>query len=102
MMQAGLEVLGGGGVTPVGLSADLEDDRKTNLIVNYLPQTMTQVVSHFLHLFTSRIEFTIIKSGNITVPLQVQTKALIFRFFLQINILISLIYTDMLIQIYIV
>ena len=51
MMQAGLEVLGGGGVTPVGLSADLEDDRKTNLIVNYLPQTMTQVVSHFLHLF---------------------------------------------------
>ena len=55
MMQAGLEVLGGGGVTPVGLSADLEDDRKTNLIVNYLPQTMTQVVSHFLHLFTSRI-----------------------------------------------
>ena len=51
MMQAGLEVLGGGGVTPVGLSADLEDDRKTNLIVNYLPQTMTQVVSHCLHLF---------------------------------------------------
>ena len=27
-------------------SPDLvEDDRKTNLIVNYLPQTMTQVVS---------------------------------------------------------
>jgi hypothetical protein len=46
MMQAGLEVLGGvGGVTPVGLNGELEDDRKTNLIVNYLPQTMTQVVS---------------------------------------------------------
>lgn len=29
-------------------SPDLvEDDRKTNLIVNYLPQTMTQVVSDF-------------------------------------------------------
>ena len=28
-------------------SPDLvEDDRKTNLIVNYLPQTMTQVVSN--------------------------------------------------------
>ena len=47
MMQAGLEVLGGGG-TPVGLNGDMEDDRKTNLIVNYLPQTMTQVVSQFL------------------------------------------------------
>jgi hypothetical protein len=49
MMQAGLDVLGGGGggVTPVGLNGDLEDDRKTNLIVNYLPQTMTQVVSPF-------------------------------------------------------
>jgi hypothetical protein len=34
-------------VTPVGLNGDLEDDRKTNLIVNYLPQTMTQVVSPF-------------------------------------------------------
>lgn len=29
-------------------SPDLvEDDRKTNLIVNYLPQTMTQVKIHF-------------------------------------------------------
>jgi hypothetical protein len=47
MMPGGLEVLGGGGgVTPVGLNGELEDDRKTNLIVNYLPQTMTQVVSH--------------------------------------------------------
>ena len=52
--------------------------------------------------YFSYIEFTIIKSGNITVPMQAHTKALMFRFFLQINILISLIYTDMLIQIYIV
>ena len=31
-------------------SPDLvEDDRKTNLIVNYLPQTMTQVPDHLHH-----------------------------------------------------
>merc|ERR1719187_1871540 len=41
-MQNGLEVLGG---TAINMSGqDMEDggDRKTNLIVNYLPQTMTQ------------------------------------------------------------
>jgi len=45
MMQSGLDALGvgvtGGGANP---QVDLDDaDRKTNLIVNYLPQTMTQV-----------------------------------------------------------
>jgi len=46
MMQSGLDALGvgvqgGGGNSP---QVDLDDaDRKTNLIVNYLPQTMTQV-----------------------------------------------------------
>ena len=35
MMQNGLEVMG----TNVDMD---EGDRKTNLIVNYLPQTMTQ------------------------------------------------------------
>jgi len=44
MMQNGLEVLGGTAVNMGGtIPADMEDgDRKTNLIVNYLPQTMTQ------------------------------------------------------------
>ena len=44
MMQNGLEVMSGVNMnsgTPVDL--DEASDRKTNLIVNYLPQTMTQV-----------------------------------------------------------
>jgi ELAV like protein 2/3/4 len=43
MMQNGLEVLGGTAVN-MTVTQDMEDggDRKTNLIVNYLPQTMTQ------------------------------------------------------------
>lgn len=42
-MQSGLEGLGGQGAVPQEVQDLDEGDRKTNLIVNYLPQTMTQV-----------------------------------------------------------
>ena len=38
-----LQMMQNGGMASPDL---VEDDRKTNLIVNYLPQTMTQVTQH--------------------------------------------------------
>ena len=48
MMQNGMaDVLAGAGVN-IPTQADMDEgDRKTNLIVNYLPQTMTQVTNQF-------------------------------------------------------